>query len=117
MFYAVWYFIYIYITYCVIHILHYIAYCVDVYRSKDRMPNYIDNCTVSIKSRNPSVLAGTVDTAVCGGQWGTILLNRVRTIFPVCRRRKHRDDAGFWLGCLATHRSYFSFSEFHPSMS
>lgn len=58
-----------YITYCVIHISHYITYCVNVYRSKDWMPNYIDNnCTISVKSRSPAVLAGIVDTALWGGQ-------------------------------------------------
>lgn len=69
-----------YITYCVIHISHYITYCVNVYRSKDWMPNYIDNnCTTSVKSRSPAVLAGIVDTVE--GTGGTVLLNRFGIIF------------------------------------
>lgn len=44
------------------------------------MPNYIDNnCTTSVKSRSPAVLAGIVDTVE--GTGGTVLLNRFGIIF------------------------------------
>lgn len=107
-----------YITYRAIRILHYIACCVNRYVSKERMPDHADDKhKISAKSRNPEVQqCWRVLLGLEGGVGGsTVLLNGVGTIFPVCRRRKRGDDADFWLGRLATHRSRLEFSECHPS--
>lgn len=95
-------------------ILHYIAYCVNLYISQDRVPTPTDDKqTISVHSKNPA--AGQVQLAL-QPVGGTVLLSGVRMISPVCRRRKQGYKEGFWLSLLATHRSHFKFSVFHLSV-
>ena len=76
-----------------------------MYGSKDWMQNYTDDeRTISAKSSNAGAQQRWQYCWHCGVRGGTILLNGVGTIFPACRRRKRGDDAGVWLGRLATDR-------------